>query len=605
MCSTLPARTDIDPEHRFDLTSIFESPDEWEAAYEELQDRLNDLESLAAEEVESAADLGHLVNAVADCFQRKQRLELYATLAANVATDDDEATDRKSRSERLAESFEPAARAALRRIGNCSEDESSGLPEEERRYARNLRKQAVHVKSSEVEEAIAAFEQPLGASARVARAARLDDFDPPTVERPDGESVEIRYGNRQAALSHPDRDYRKRVYDAYRERMNQYEHTLTQAFAEKLHAARARASVRDYDSTREWAFSGRSYPESGLGVSFPGEAHDVMLETVRESLDPYHDALELRRRRLGAEPLRPWDLHVSMAEEEPPELDYETAKAHILAALKPLGEEYVERARAFFAQRRIDVYPTQNKRTDIPAYCPSSAADGAYILANFEGDVRTAFYLCHELGHALAVEHQREGPARYATAPRPVEEVPSILHELLLVDHLLEEGDALADAARNRLLDCVGGNLYGAARSSVVTHELAGRVEDGKAVTVDRKREVVTGVRDEFYAPVEYPEETSRELPVSGIRDPYCYYQYVLGATGALAVKRRLDDGSLSTAEYREFLRSTGRSDAVRQFEQFGCDLQTPEPFETAARTFEAYVSEFERTWSSQGNVEQ
>ncbi len=592
---SLPARTDIDPKYRFDLTAIYETPEDWEDAYAQLQERLDDLAVLADEPVSSAADLGELLDAVADCFRRKQRVDLYALLSKNVNTDSDEVADRKHRANGLAEPFEPAITGALRRIGECSERHVDSLPGGAERYARNLRRQARHVRSAEVEETIAAFDQPLGASSRITRAVQLDDFEPPTVERPDGETVEIRYGNRNTELSHPNRKYRQRVFEAYHERMDQYEHTLTQAFAEKLQAAQAKASVRNYDSIREQAFSQRCYPESGLRASLPVEVHDVMLDAVQDNLDPFHDALELRKRRLGVDSLRPWDLDVSIASNDPPELDYDTAVEHIIDALEPLGEAYVERTKQFVAERRIDVYPTQNKRTDIPAYCPSSADDGAYILANFEGDLRTTFFICHELGHALAVDHQREGPTRYATAPRPVEEIPSILHELLLVDHFIDEGGVLADAARNRLLECISGNFYGAARSSVFTHRLARRIEDGEDVTVDRTRELVQSLREEFYEPVEFGEQTGQNLPVSGIREPYSSYQYVLGATGALSVYSQLSSGELSPASYRKFLRSTGRQDSVSLFESVGCDVRTPEPFERAAKTFGEYVSAFEQ----------
>ncbi|MFC7071508.1 M3 family oligoendopeptidase [Halovenus rubra] len=590
---SLPARTDIDPEYRFDLTAIYASPTEWEDAYEQLCSRLSELQSLVVDPVSAAAELETLLDAVADCFRRKQRIELYATLAANVATDSDDAADRKRRSERLTETFEPAVTAALRRIGEAKEY-IDDLPESDRRYARNLRAQARHVRSADVEEAIAAFEEPLGASSRIVRAARLEDFEPPVVERPDGKSVEVRYGNRRTELSHPDREYRRRVFEAYHGRMDRYEHTLTRAFGEKLQAAHAEASVRGYDSIRQRALNQRCYPESGLRASLPEKVHDAMLEAVRGNLDPFHDALSLRKRRLGVDRLRPWDLQVSIAESDPPELDFESARDHILAALEPLGEDYVERAKQFFTQRRIDVYPTQDKRTDIPAYCPSSAKDGAYILANFEGDLRTAFFICHELGHAMHVEYEREGATRYANAPRPVEEVPSILHELLLVDHLLDEGGALADGAQNRLLECIGGNFYGAARSAAFTHALAQHVEDGEEITVDRARDIAASLREEFYAPVEFGDHPGRRLPVSGIREAYSNYQYVLGAMGALSVHSQLRNGDFTPESYRDFLRSTGRQESVVLFETLGCDVWTAEPFEMAAGTFGEYVSAFD-----------
>jgi len=589
-----PSRETVDPEYRFDLSAIYETPAEWDRAYESLRSRLDDVRSLADEPPESAEGLRELLDAVADCFRRRQRLDLYATLASDIATDDDEAADRQRRARDLTESFDPAVTAALRAVRDAPDRLTEALPDDRRWYAENCREQAAFVRGDAVEETLAAFEEPADAASRTFRTVWNDDFDPPTVDRPDGETATVRYGDLQSELSHPDRDYRERVFRAFYREADRYEHVMTRAFAEKVAAARAEATVRGYDSVRDRAFRQRCYPESGLRSALPGAVHDTMLRAVRENLDPYHDALALRRRRLGVDALRPWDLDVSIADTDPPDIEYEAAKEHILSALEPLGDDYVDRLRGLFDERRIDVFPTEAKREDIPAYCPSSADDGAYVLANFQGDVRTTFYLCHELGHAMHVEHERSGPTRYATAPRPVEEVPSILHELLLVEHFVAEGGALADAARNRLLECIGGNFYGATRSSVFTHELAERVADGEALTVERTRDLAASLRAEFLAPVEFGDRPGRRLPVSGTRELYSNYQYVLGATGALAARALLREGELSTATYREFLRSTGRERSVALFDRLGCDVRTAEPFERAAETFGEYVAAFE-----------
>jgi len=587
-----PARTDIDPEYRFDPSTIYETPADWEDAYEELLNRLDDLESLTDESNTSTDDIEQLLDHVTDCFRRRQRLELYAMLAGYIATESDEAADRRRRARDLAETFEPVVNGVLRQFAGLSATEIAQLPDEYQRYTRNLKAQGSYVCSQAVEETIRAFEQPRTASSRIFRAVKNEDFEPPTVERPDRETVEITHSSYGSELTHDDREYRREVDEAYHEKRDRFEHTLVRAYAEKLQAAHAEASIRGYDSIRDRALHQRCYPESGLSVSLSEEVHDVMLDAVRNNLGPYHEALERRREYLGVDQLRPWDLQVPLTDADPPGMAYDETRDHILAALEPLGEEYVEQARSFFAERRIDVFPTANKRSDIRATCPSSADDGAFILANYQDDVRTAFDICHELGHAIHVEHLRNEPTQYAAAPRPVEEIPSLLHELLLADHLVEEDGALAEIASNRLLTNLGGNIYGATRSSAFTHAVAQQIEDGQELTVERVHELGESLREAFLAPVEFGDGGGRTLPVNGIRAPYCYYQYVFGATGALVVRERLRNGDLSPAQYRDFLVSTGREQSVDLFERLGYDVRTPDPVETAADAFAEYVAE-------------
>ncbi|WP_265108125.1 M3 family oligoendopeptidase [Halosolutus halophilus] len=589
---SLPSRDDIDEQYRFDLTHIFATPAEWDDAEATLRERLAALESRSAEELRSVDDLRGLLELTAECHRRKQRLELYAMLSANVDTESDAAATRQRRVRDLESAFEPTVAAVRRRLGETDDrrlDDLVDSLEGYRRYAESLRQQAAHVREPAVERVIADHGEVRSAPTRILRAIKTDDFDPPTVERPDGETVAVRPGNRRSELSHPDRDYRRRVYDAYWAEFDRFEGTYARSYAEKLSAAATDAAVRNYASVRDRDLRG-TYPESGLEPAIPGTVHETLLEAIRSTLDPFHRAQRRRRDRLDVDSLRPWDLDVSIADPPAPEIPYEDARDHILAALAPLGEEYVDRARSFFEQRRIDVFPTQDKRTDIPAYCPSSAADGAFVLANYRGDVRTMFFLCHELGHALNVSFHREGATPYATCPTPVSEVPSILHELLLVDHCLEVGGPLAAHARNRFLECIGGNLFDGTMHSAFAHRLVTAIESGEALTAARIREAYATLLAEFRPIVDYGDRAGRNWLGTGLREPYSSYQYVLGATGALVVRDRLRDGTLDPGTYHAFLRNTGREPPIDLFDRLGAPVATPEPYERAATAFDEYL---------------
>jgi oligoendopeptidase F len=592
---SLPAREDVNSEYRFDLTRIFETPADWDEAREELRECLGELDARATEPLETAADLRTLLELTEESYCRKQRLDLYATLYQNVNTESADAEDRLRRFRDLESEFEPAIAAVKRRLRATDHDRLDAFVtelDEYRRYAESLREQAGRVRSLDAEEAIAAHDETRSAPTRVIRAVTTKDFDPPSVERPDGDEVALRYGNYRDELSHPDRVHRRRVYEAYHGEMDRFENVLARAYVEKFAAADTEVEARGYDSIRDRDFRG-TYPETGLEPSLPVEVHDAMLDAVRSNLGPHHRAQQVRCERLGVETLQPWDLSVSVADAPDPEIPYEEVKDHVLDAFAPLGEDYVARTRSFFEQRRIDVYPTEEKRTDIPAYCPSSAEDGAFVLANYREDVRTASYVCHELGHALNVSYHREEPTRYATCPSAICEIPSILNEILLAEHWMEQGGALADHAADRLLSLLGGNFYNAAMHSAFDHDLATAVESGESPSAERIRETYADLLGEFRPAVAYDDRAGRNWLGRGMRDPYSSFQYVLGATGALVVRDRLRDGSLTPSEYRDFLRSTGRSDLLVQFELLGLDVTSAAPYERAAETFAGYLDEF------------
>jgi oligoendopeptidase F len=582
---SLPERDEIDPEYRFDLTTIYETPDDWTAAARELDDELDALEASAADPLETTDDLRALLQAIEECYRRKQRLKLYVNLANAVGRDD---APRWERYHDLESTHEEHVATALARLGDDGTLEGLAAELDDNQwYVENLRERARHVRSPEVEETMAAVAETRRAPTEVLHAVRRD-LESSVLERPDGERVEIPGADFRTELARPDREYRRRVYDAMWEAFERFEETITEAFAAKLAAVSAGASVRGYASIRDRDLRRRCVPDSGMQSVLPEAVHDAMLDGIRENLGPYHRLLERRRDRLGVGVLRPWDLDVPLAERDPPAVGYEDAKAHILGALEPLGADYVERVRSLFERRRIDAAPGVDKTGKW--YCQYSADDGPFVVANYRGDVRSLFVLCHELGHAMHVEHHREGPVRYATSPQPVSEVPSTVHQLLLADHLVGEGGALADAALERVLVQVGRSLYRSAMFAAFVHELASSVERGEPVGPDDARETQRSVLREFREPVELDADAGRTWLGRGTRDPYHNYQYVLGATGGLVVRERLRDGDLTAAEYREFLRSTGRERSVVLFERLGCDVTAPEPYERAATAFDEYV---------------
>ncbi len=581
---SLPDRNGIDDQYQWDLTQIFTTPTEWNDYLTTLR---SELSALDADRPTTPHEWIDLLDRIAECHRRKQRLELYATLFRNVHTDDGAAEDRLRRFRDVESTFDSTMSRVYPTLRSADPDLDLG---ECAYYFENLREQADHARDPVVEETITAYEETRTASTRILRAVTTEDFDPPEVERPDGTGVEITPGRFRTELAHSDRAYRKRVYDAYHSVFDSHVEAITTAYAEKLAAASTLADTRGYDSVRQLQFRRAYYPETGLALALPTDVHDTMLAAIEANLDPWHRARRLRADRLGVEQLRPWDLRAPITDTPEPTVSFETAADHIVAALTPLGTDYQQATKAFLDADRIDAYPHENRRNDI-GYCPSSADDGAFILMNYQDDVESMFILCHELGHAIHIEQLREGPPRYVGSPRPVSEIPSTLHELLLIEYCLDAGGALADHARNRLLRSIGYLLYGTAMWSAFVHRLASAVEESTALTTDRISETYADCLETFEPEVDWPERASRAWIAGSLtRQPYHSYQYVLGVVGALAVRDQLDTGTLDPEAYRMFLESTGRHPSVELFERIGLDIRRTVPYERATTTFEEYL---------------
>jgi oligoendopeptidase F len=590
--NSIPTRDEIAQEYKWDLTTIFESPDEWSATLAETRTLA---ESLHARDPTSADGFLDTLADLETLVRREQRLGLYVRLRCNEDTGDPDREERRDEFRSVSDDVGRTKTAVRRRLRSLSPERVESMVCENdalaafERYLDDAVRTDRHVRSPEIEAFLATLDRDT--PEEVFRALVNRDFEPPTVDGPDGDPVRVTRNKRAKQLASADRAFRRRVYEAFRGELTASKHAIATAYAGKVKAQSNRATVRNFGSVRERSFNKQSYPETGLRIDFPTDAHDALLDALRSNLGPHHRYLRLRRDRLGVEELRPWDTNVPLADGEGPEIPYDEARDHLLAAVEPLGEEYRNRLAEFLGDGRIDVYETEEKRSDITAYCPSSYDTGAYVLTNYDDDVRSLFVLAHELGHAMNTSYLREARRPlYATTPRPVEEVPSLLHELLLARHLIQT-DEHREHVFDRLLDTIDGNLFRTGMWSAFTHEAYGVVEGGSTLTAERLDDIYADLHEEFHAPV-VPDEYANSgwLVGSHAREPYHFYQYVLGVGGATVVFDRLTDGTLSPEEYRDFLRTGGKMRAVETFADLGIDVRAADPYDRAASIFEDYV---------------
>ncbi|WP_290811136.1 M3 family oligoendopeptidase [Halovivax sp.] len=591
-------RSEIDDRYLWDPTAVYETPDDFDRELEtarELVRRVRDA-------LDAPPDDAERVSTTLERFERlgaaRTRLVLYAEMGRTMDLTDDDARERRDRVRALEGDVEAVA-TSLRRWVREHDRRFETLRAESGAHSPfdRLLENAAGAPAADpaLTDLLADFGDVLDATDRILVAICDEDFEPPTVEGPDGDPVEVAWYGRSRLLKHPDRAYRRRVYETFHDALAERRGAIATAWIEKLRSRARLAEARGYDSIRELSLGKPSYPETGIHLELPTAVHDALCEHVSASLDPYHRLQRIRRDRLGLDELRPWDRLVPLADAPAPEIAYEDAWDHLLAAVEPLGADYRDRLATLRAERRVDAFPAENARE--VTYCLSASDRGAFVSASYDGTVRTAFHLAHELGHAM--ETELRGDVRrplYETTPRPAEEVPSVVHELLLADHLLDGGDdALRAHVRDRLLTMLGGNLFGAARSARFVRTACRAVEAGESLSADRLDAINEDLLAAFQPHVAGEERWAASwLARAHVRDPYHHYQYALGAVGAVAATDALADGALPVDDYRSFLEFGGTEPSLAQFEHLGIDPTSPAPYRRAADRFDAVLEEIE-----------
>ncbi|MCU4926517.1 oligoendopeptidase F [Halobacteria archaeon AArc-dxtr1] len=598
--SSVPERSEIDREYTWDLESIYATDEEWEAAYEAAQERVDEL---AAYEGETTADAETLL-AVLDCRDTVMRevstVAAYARMRSDEDTTDQAYQAMAARAQSLAADAQSAASFIDPELQALSREEFEAMVETEpaletyEHYVDDVLRMKPHTRSAEVEALLADLSEVTGATGEVYNMLSNADMQFPVVEDPDGEAVEITQSNLTNLLKRPERAFRERVYANYFDEWETMRNTVAATYKNSVKADVKTAQARHYDTAREAALDGPNVPVS---------VYDTLVETVRENLGKLHRHTELKQAALGVDELQMWDLYMPLTGDEGPDIAYEQATDYVVDALAPLGEDYQSRVAEGLESRWVDVYENEGKQSG--AYSGGTYDTQPFILMNYQDDVSSMYTLAHELGHSMHSELATEAqPYVYSGYEIFVAEVASTVNEALLTSHLVETVDdpTLRKHVLNEFLERVRSTLYRQTLFAEFEHRAHELEEAGEPLTADRLDELYRGLKSEYYEPAVIDDRIAREW----MRIPHFYrafyvYQYATGIAAALAiVDGILPDGAggdpnhEAATDYLEFLRRGSREYPLELLAIAGVDMSTSEPIARALATYGDRLEEFE-----------
>jgi oligoendopeptidase F len=588
--SQVPERSELPAADTWDLTSIYEDDDAWAAAYESVADRVDDLREYEGRVTESPATLLEFLELRESILREVSTVSSYASLRSAEDTRNQEYQAMQAKAESLSSSARSATSFLEPELQALDRDEVDAFVDAEPdleaydHYFDDVLRAKPHTRSAEVEELLADLGEVAGAASDVYGMLSNADLTFPTVDRPDGGSVEITQGNFTKLQKHPDRRFRRTVYENYYDEWAEIRNAVGTSLKNSVKKDVKYARARNYDTAREAALD---------GPNVPVEVYDTLLDAVHDNLDVLHRHADLKREALGVDELRMWDLYAPMTGNDAPEIPYDRAAEYVTEAVAPLGDAYQERLREGLDSRWVDVYENRGKRSG--AFSAGTYDTQPFILLNYQDDISSMFTLAHELGHSLHSELAKDAqPWQYADYTIFVAEVASTVNETLLTHHLLEtvDDEALRRHVLDEYLERFRSTLYRQtmfADFELRIHEIA---EADGALTPDRFDEEYRELKAEFYGPAVLDDRIAREwMRIPHFYYNYYVYQYATGISAAAAiVERILDEGESAAADYRDALALGGSEYPLSVLETAGVDMTSSEPIESALGVYDEYL---------------
>lgn len=596
MANTIPERKDVPASDKWDLSTLYKSDEDWEKA-------LASIKQLTENVVAFKGKLAFSSDSLLGALKANEALEKvietvynYASLQHTADEGDSAAQDRDGRA--------MMAYAASESATSFFSPELMAIPDEKINSWMNLPEFAdykiflqkeLHHKPyilSEKEERILSLQAESSETAQNVFSLLTNvDLQFGSVHV-NGEEKPLTQSTFTLYLHNPDRKIREEAYKNFYDSFVKHENTLATLYAGSVNQDIFISRARGYKSSLEAALYGNKVPES---------VYRNLIDTVHKNLPTLHKYYSLRKKILGVEELRHYDVYVPLVKNVECKTSYDEAVEICRKALSPLGKSYTDILCQGLKGGWVDRYENKGKRSG--AFSSGAYTGYPYILLNYKSDsIRDLFTMAHEGGHSMHSYYSKtNNPFMCYNYTIFEAEVASTFNEELVFEYLLKEAknpemkayllsmrvdDILATLHRQTMF----------AEFELKAHEL---VEAGTPLSAQVLRKIYRELLQLYFgSEMKFEAESDME----GLRIPHFYnafyvYKYATGISAALALAKRVTQGGETEREdYFKFLKSGGSRYPIESLKLAGVDMSSSEPIQSALDVFANLVNELEKT---------
>jgi oligoendopeptidase F len=590
-------RDEIDPQYKWRMEDIYATDEDWEKDFERLEPILNQFTELKGTLAESPQNL----------LQYLKLDEMATLLAVKLSFYSNRKLDEDARVDKY-QGYKDKMSTMFTKFGQLTawaQPEIMQIPEEKiwefvnntpelqiyHHYFDDLLRQKAHVLSEKEEEILALAGDVTSAPYNIFNMFNNADIKFPDIIDEDGNTIELTKARYQTLMKSPDRDVRRRAWEANYSTYENWKNTLAANLAAEVKTNIFYAKARKYNSALEAALD---------SDNLPIEVYNNLVKSVNDNLEPLHRYISLRKKVLGIDNVHLYDLYAPLLPEVKWEIDYEEAKKTALSALKPLGKEYLGEVKNAFKNGWIDVYENVGKRSG--AYNASFyGLAHPYILLNYQNKIGDVFTLGHEIGHSLhAYYTQKNQPFIYGSYTIFLAEVASTFNEALLTDYLLKQ---IKDKQKrlyllNEQIENILVTVYTQVLFAEFEQKIHETAEAGEPLNATSMNKIFAELQQKYYGPdfVLDPMGESRWNRIPHYYRNFYVFKYATGMAASTLLSQKIIQGNKKARDvYLKFL-SSGSSDYdINLLKEAGVDMTSPEPVATTLKLFDELLTEMEK----------
>ncbi len=421
--------------------------------------------------------------------------------------------------------------------------------------------------------------------------AAITDLQLPKLRDENNRLVQLTLSNYGRLRASGDRRVRRQAVEKLFGTLKEYQHILAGTLSGQVRFNIFLARARGYDRAIEAYLD-----KDNIDVS----VYENLIQSIRANLEPLHDYVALRKKAMGVDEVRVYDLYTPLVAAVDMQFPYERAAEILPAALAPLGPEYVAALTTGLDPTNgwLDLYPSKGKESG--AFCASLYGTHPFVKMNYfegYGDLST---LAHEYGHALHAYYSGKTQP-YVTFHYPafVAEVASTINEKLLSDHLVAnaESDAEKLFILSHLVESIRTTIYRQTLFADFELQIHTAAENGTPLTAEFLNETYRDLIATYYGDGFTIGEND---DIEWAYIPHFYYKfyvftYATGLSSGIALSERVQSGDPAQRDaFLGMLAAGSSKPPLELLRDAGVDLTEPTAVEAAARLMAETLKQME-----------
>lgn len=591
--------------YKWDLTKLFSGDSAWEEAIARLegtQGKLGDFEGRLSD----GAALDNCLTLYFELHSLANRITLYANLNLNTDVVSARNQARNDRALKVMAALMGRARFIRNEVMDLDDaalkaayESAPGLARY-KSYIEGFRRRRGIVLSDEGERILALAGDNLfaeidlneiPAAPEKAFSGLMADIVFPEIEDEKSKKVQLSLANYGRYRGSADRAVRRGAVGAFFATLKQNQHALAASLAGQVEFSSFLARARGFDSARHAYMD-----KDNIDVA----VYDNLVDTINDNLAPLHKYMRLRKETMGVDELRLFDLYVPMVPGVEKEIPFGEARDLILAALKPLGRDYLGLLEGGLdpANGWLDLYPCKSKESG--AFSASTYGVAPFVKMNYFNTLGDASTLAHEYGHALhsylSMKNQPPASFRYVSF---IAEVASTFNETLLSDYMIANASSREEKLYllNERAESIRTTIYRQTLFAEFEKEIHALHESGTSLTAALLNKTYRGLVERYYGAAYTigPDDDIEWAYIPHFYWKFYVYNYATGlSTGISLAKGVSTGGAEALKRYLELLGSGSSMPPVALLARAGADLARPDVIRDAARLLHETLDEME-----------